>query len=258
MSLFSDFLAYSFFYEKVCKDQARLTSYWDGCTKLYVDHSYPVFQSGLHSNDFQEHLETLHLRHWQEGAKNVLDAGCGIGAVTNYFASKHPDTTFTGLNISPAQLQEAKTNAQPNTSFVLGSYDQMPFEDASFDFVYFYQSIGYRPLVRVLEEVERVLKPSGRLLISDMCSIDDPDPQQSQLIRYVQDTWHYMCYPTWYHLEAAKVFNFKLIDCNPNMNLLLDYNLWSDLLDAGKLGEYHDHQMPYAPIKVAEFLYEKQ
>lgn len=257
MSLFSDFFAYSCFYESLCKDTEHLKEYWDGCTSIYLDNDYPVFQAGLHSNNFETHLDILHDRHWQPGSTSVLDAGCGAGAVTNHFAKKHPEASFVGLNISPEQIIAAEKNAPENVTYVLGSYDKMPFPDESFDFIYFYQSIGYRPLVRVLEELQRVLKPGGKVLISDMCSVDDPDPEQTRWIHYVQNTWHYMCYPSWYHLEAAKVFNFIVLDHNPNMNPVLDYSRWSNLVDEGGLGAYHNCQAPFSPVKVAEFLYTK-
>ena len=256
ISAFSDFLAYSIFYKNKCKNIDLLKQYWDECTPIYVNNDYPVFQSGLFSNDLNEHLEILHSRHWQDGSKKVLDAGCGIGHVTTFFAKKHPETSFTGITVSPEQAKLAKETALGNSTFITGSYDSMPFDDETFDFIYFYQSIGYRPLVDVLNEAHRVLKPGGKLLISDMCSVDDPDPQQTEWIKYVQDIWHYMCYPSWYHLEAASLSGFKLIECNPNMNPVLDYSKWGNLVDNG-LGQYHNCKVPFSPIKVSEFLYQK-
>lgn len=255
--MFSDFVAYSFFYEKRCKNNETLKKYWDGCTDVYLKNNYKIFQAGLHSNNFDEHVQILHERHWQEGAVSVLDAGCGVGEVTKYFAKKHPKSQFTCLNISPEQIKKGEETKLSNMTFVEGSYDLMPFPDNSFDFIYFYQSIGYRPLIKTLEEVYRVLKSGGKVLISDMCAVDDPDPQDSTWIQYVQDIWHYMCYPTWYHLEAARFAGFTVVDCNPNLNPILDYSLWVDLCDKG-LSNYHDCKVPYSPIKVSEFLLQKQ
>lgn len=255
--MFSDFAAYSVFYTSKCKNSEYLKEYWDGCTDIYLNNEYPIFQAGLHSNNFQEHLEILYARHWQKGATKVLDAGCGVGGVTKFFAEKHPEADFTCLNISPKQIQEAEKTKPSNVTLVEASFDKTPFEDNTFDFIYFYQSIGYRPLVETLQEMQRILKPGGKLLISDMCSVDDPDPQDTIWLQYVQDIWHYMCYPTWYHLEAARALNFTVLDYNPNMNGILDYSKWSDLCDNG-LSEYHKCQVPYSPIKVSEFLLQKK
>ena len=112
-------------------------------------------------------------------------------------------------------------------------------------------------MLPTLQEVYRVLKPGGKLFISDMCSVEDPDPQQTRWIRYVQNIWHYMCYPVWYHVVAARHAGFKVLGVNPNMNPLLDFDSWSKLVDNG-LGEYHNCQVPFSPIKVAEFLYVKE
>lgn len=255
--MFSDFAAHTLYYETLCKSPELLKEYWDGCTDIYLDNDYFVFQAGLHSNDFEQHLDILHSRHWQNGSVKVLDAGCGVGSVSKHFAAKHPECDFTCLNISQEQIQKGSIDKPDNLTFVEGSFDAMPFEDNTFDFIYFYQSIGYRPLTRTLAEVHRVLKPGGKVLISDMCSLEDPDPQDSAWLRYVQLIWHYMCYPVWYHLEAAKALNFNVLDCNPNMNAVLDYSKWADLCDNG-LSEYHDCKVPYSPIKVSEFLLQKK
>ena len=48
----------------------------------------------------------------------------------------------------------------------------------------------------------------------------------------------------------------KLIDHNPNMNQVVDFTIWADLVNGG-LGSFHENEVPFAPIKVSEFLYTK-
>jgi len=255
-SRFSAFLAHSIYYKNKCKPHVEVKKYWEDCTSIYVNNAYPVFQAGLFSSNFEEHLDFLCSRHWQDGSKRVLDAGCGIGSVANYFAAKHPESSFVGLTVAKDQVDKAQQTAPSNVEFVLGSFDAIPFPDNEFDFIYFYQSIGYRPLVDVLKEVRRVLKPGGKLLISDICSIDDPDLQQAQCVKKVQDIWKYMFYPSWYHLKAAELFGFKLVEHNPNISLIMDLSPWESLMTAG-LAEFHKEAAHSSPFKIAEFLYKK-
>ena len=64
-------------------------------------------------------------------------------------------------------------------------------------------SIGY--LINTYSEVRRVLKNGGKAIVSDMCQIDDPDPEYSMQIRSLQENWHYMCYSVEYHIAGCAV-----------------------------------------------------
>jgi trans-aconitate methyltransferase len=53
-------------------------------------------------------------------ADRVLDLGCGSGDFTATVAARVPDGLVVGLDAAPSMLDEARTRARPNQSFVLG------------------------------------------------------------------------------------------------------------------------------------------
>lgn len=103
----------------------------------------------------------------------ILDIGCGAG-VDSLIAARltGPSGAVTGIDPVPEMLDRARKNAglagAKNIEFVEGSAAKLPFPDISFDVVI---SNGVFNLVvdklKALEEVWRVLKPGGRLMIAD-------------------------------------------------------------------------------------------
>ncbi|KMP10859.1 hypothetical protein UR09_04990 [Candidatus Nitromaritima sp. SCGC AAA799-A02] len=96
----------------------------------------------------------------------VLDAGCGDG----FFAQKLSELTdlqeITGIDVSERAIEIARTK-YPNLNFLSGELNHIPLDDSSCDFVSFVEVIEH--LVDVdgtLEEIARVLKPGGILLIT--------------------------------------------------------------------------------------------
>lgn len=244
-------------YENLCKPIKFLEEYWDEVAKVYIKQDYPLFQAGLYSDDITEHMIWQNRRKIKNGASTVLDAGCGIGTNLNYLASINSNVQFAGLNISRYQIQYHEEVAKKdNINLKHGSYDDMPYRSNLFDLVYFDQSIGYRPLLKTYLEASRVLNKGGKLFISDMCQIDDLDPEYSRQIRSLQKNWHYMCFPVWYHLECAKRAGLELESKIDNTNLFLDFSKWGKLVD-DELHEFHGF-CPYAPIKVSEFNFIKK
>ncbi len=105
--------------------------------------------------------------------ESVLDIGCGAGVDTLIAAiTVGPQGKTTGIDFVPEMVQRAKRNLQitqlQNVTFVLGSGENLPFPNESFDCVI---SNGAYNLIpdksKALREAFRVLKRAGRFMIAD-------------------------------------------------------------------------------------------
>jgi SAM-dependent methyltransferase len=84
---------------------------------------------------------------------SVLDVGCGDGRITNKLVCSY--TYVVGLDVSSAALQHVRAEA------VLGSAENLPFEDRSFDLVLTAEVLEHLPdsvYKRARKEIQRVAK----------------------------------------------------------------------------------------------------
>lgn len=90
---------------------------------------------------------------------HVLDAGCGTGFFSQII--KQRGAHVTALDLSAGMLDVAR-NKQAAHRYVCGDMDALPFEDASFDWVFSNLAIQWcDDLSHVLSELYRVTKPGG-------------------------------------------------------------------------------------------------
>lgn len=102
----------------------------------------------------------------------VLDLGCGPGA-TAIQVARETGARVTGVSISKAEiglatgLAEAESMAD-QVKFLHADALDLPFEAASFDAVLAAETIPHFPdRARALRECARVLRPGGRLVLTD-------------------------------------------------------------------------------------------
>ncbi len=103
--------------------------------------------------------------------KSVLDVGCGNGA-NAVFVAMH-GAQVSGFDLSPVGVQTAQKMAEANgvgelCHFEVAQASKMPYADDSFDAVMLNAVLHH--LVKypnVREEVFRVLRPGGKMIIAD-------------------------------------------------------------------------------------------
>jgi ubiquinone/menaquinone biosynthesis C-methylase UbiE len=103
------------------------------------------------------------------GIKSVLDVACGPGSWTIDLAKAYPAMHVSGVDKRVEMVEIARRDAAAirvaNVSFSAGDIqEQLPFADASFDFVHVQmerEGVGLKEMPYALRELLRVLRPGG-------------------------------------------------------------------------------------------------
>lgn len=100
----------------------------------------------------------------------ILDVGCGTGALLHQFSMTHPATQLSGVDPVPGMLTIARRRLSPSIELREGWAEQLPFASAQFDIVVSCNMFHYihKPVI-ALQEMGRVLRPGGQLVITDWC-----------------------------------------------------------------------------------------
>jgi len=104
---------------------------------------------------------------------SVLDVGCGTGEVTLLAKTRAQNGNVYGIDPAPEMIAVARKKAARkglDVDYRVGVIEALPFLDSSIDVVTSSLMMHHLPedlKVRGLAEINRVLKPDGRMLIAD-------------------------------------------------------------------------------------------
>jgi SAM-dependent methyltransferase len=100
----------------------------------------------------------------------LLDIGCGTGALLEQLSRAYPGAHLAGIDPCPEMLQIARGKVPRSVSLAVGFAESLPFASHSFELVVSVSAFHFfRQPVRGLEEMRRVLRPGGRLVLTDWC-----------------------------------------------------------------------------------------
>ena len=104
----------------------------------------------------------------------VIDVGCGTGALASAAQRYCPESSLV-VGVDPSEEMRTLARRAGVRDVRAGSFESLPFADASFDLVTSGYAIRYADdLDETARELKRILKPGGRLVLLEMIAPTAP------------------------------------------------------------------------------------
>lgn len=166
----------------------------DAITPSVVASGHSTFATHMYGRNDQDHAKyLLSMLNAPRGGR-VVDMGCGVGEVSRWMKIYRPDLYFTLVNLSRKQLEMCPPSLDgfirlyadaTNTRLTAAYYDRVMFNTA----------LVQMDKTQALREACRILKPGGRVMLSECLRISGDNGEWTPLLQgYV---------PTYRELEQA-------------------------------------------------------
>lgn len=125
--------------------------------------------------------------------------GCGTGTLLETLSRRHEvagtsGVRLAGVDLSPETLAVAHAKLGRRAILVAGDAARLPFRSRSFDAALSVSALHYwRDPVATLGEIRRVLRPVGRIAITDWCADRWIDRLHDRILRRVEPA-HFRVY----------------------------------------------------------------
>jgi ubiquinone/menaquinone biosynthesis C-methylase UbiE len=159
----------------------------------------------------------------------VLDLGCGAGHAS--FATAPFAREVIAFDLTAGMLEvtaaAAKERGLSNIRTTQGSVEELPFDTQQFDFIVSrYSAHHWNDVPRALQEVKRVLKPSGQVCVIDTTGAPSPLlDTHLQSVELLRDPSHVRSYT---NLEWLSFFQEASFDARleQKWRLALEFSSW--------------------------------
>ena len=175
---------------------------------------------------------------------SVLDIGCGTGQTAAYIAKKF-DCNVTGIDNHPIMIEKARERLISNENKLKirkGDAQNLDFVDDSFDLIIAESVIVFTDITKTLNELSRVLKSEGKLILIEMTAEQCLSEELQERICSLYGIYTILNEAEWIaHLQQAGFTQINIIntpsgliqseidDINQSANINTDFfDLWDE------------------------------
>jgi ubiquinone/menaquinone biosynthesis C-methylase UbiE len=134
----------------------------------------PVYELWAWVTESRPRRRVLELANVRNG-ENILEVATGTGAQLVSLARRNPSGRTAGIELSDGMLAQTRKRLRAaglsSVELMSGDALRLPFDDDSFDLLvnaYMLDLLAREDIVRALAEFKRVMRPGGRLVLSNM------------------------------------------------------------------------------------------
>lgn len=149
------------------------------------------------------------------GTDHVLDVACGPGIVAEAVAPHV--RTITAIDATPEMIRLAQMRFKNahlrNGHFKVASAERLPFRAGQFHQVIIRLSFHhFTDVPAVLEQIRRVMRPEGRLIVADIVSSEDADESAlHNSLEKLRDPTHVRMYSAGNLLDIMQFGGFQVV-----------------------------------------------